>query len=228
LGGVAGCCDGKIDDNGVRRLLSEDQRLSFEVILSVFSSLSLFTSLSFFRCSLTVSKPCSSQRTEADELPDEAWESVKFSETDPVERTEPDRLRFKMVTESTESRVVTGATFEEAVDPVRTVRRRIVLGKPNPRMLCFFLDPIVFGASGLAVRPPTSKLLDESCSFSLVFLRRLFLLLRFLLSLLLFLLFLSIPPFVFFFLVPFSFDVFFFSFTVAGASFSSGGGIFLS
>src|SRR5882757_937596 len=217
-----------MDNNGVRRLLSDDQRLSFEDLLSVFSSLSLFTSLSLFRCSLTVSKPCSSQRTDADELPDEAWESVEVSETglkdDPVERTEPDRLRFKMVTESTESRVVTGATFEEAVDPARTVGRRMVLGKPNPRMLCF-LGPIVFGASGLAVRPPTSKLLDESRTVSA---------LSFFVDFFFFFGFFSpsfssfsssaSPPFVFFFLVPFSFDVFFFSFTVAGASFSSGDG----
>jgi hypothetical protein len=68
---------------------------------------------------------------------------------DSVERTEPDRLRLKILADSTESRLATGAMVEEALDP-RTVGRRIVLGKPKPkpRMLCF-LSPIVFGASGL-------------------------------------------------------------------------------
>ena len=101
LGGVPGCCDGKIDDNGVRRLPSEDRRLSFEDLLSDFSSVCLLASLSFFRCSLTVSKPCSSQRTDAVELLDDARESVDVSETglkdDPLGMTEPDRLQLKML-----------------------------------------------------------------------------------------------------------------------------------
>jgi hypothetical protein len=164
LGGVPGCCDGKIDDNGVRRLPSEDRRLSFEDLLSDFSSICLLVSLSFFRCSLTVSKPCSSQRTDAVELPDEARESVDVSDTglndDSVEKTEPDRLRLKILAESAESRLATGATDEEVLGP-RTVGSRIVLGKPNPRIL-FLFGPMVFGASGLAVSPPTSKLLVES------------------------------------------------------------------
>jgi hypothetical protein len=164
FGGVPGCCDGKIEDNSVRHLPSEDRRLSFEDLLSDFSSICLLASLSFFRCSLTVSKPCSSQRNEAAELPEEARESVEVSDSglkeDSVEMTEPDRLRLKMLAESTERRLATGAMDEEALDP-RTVGRRIVLGKPNPSML-FFLGPMVFGASGLAVSPPTSKLLDES------------------------------------------------------------------
>ena len=84
---------------------------------------------------------------------------------DSEERTEPDRLQLKMLAESTESRLATGATaatvaVEEVLDPW-TVGRHIVLGKPSPRMLCF-LGPMVFGTSGLAVSPPTSKLLDES------------------------------------------------------------------
>ena len=36
---------------------------------------------------------------------------------DPVESTEPDRLQPKVVADSTESRLETGAMFEEAVDP---------------------------------------------------------------------------------------------------------------
>ena len=93
---------------------------------------------------------------------EEALESVEVSERGPKEeRIELDRLRPIIVAGSTESRPVTGAMFEEAVDPVRTVGRRIVLGKPNRRTLCFFLGPRVFVASGLAVGPPTSKLLDD-------------------------------------------------------------------
>ena len=161
---MPGCCDGKIEDNGVRRLLSEDRRLSFEDLLSDFSSICLLTSLSFFRCSLTVFKPCSSQRTDAVELLDEARESVEVSETglkdDSLERTESDRLRLRMLAESAESRLAMGAMDEEALGS-RTAGRRIVLGKPSPRMLCF-LGPMVFGASGLAVSPPNSKLLVES------------------------------------------------------------------
>ena len=70
---------------------------------------------------------------------------------DPLEMTEPDRLRLRMLAESTESRLATGATDEEVLDP-RTVGRRIALGKPNPSILRF-LGPIVFGASGIAVSP---------------------------------------------------------------------------
>ena len=55
-------------------------------------------------------------------------------------------------------------TTDEAVDPLRDEGRRIVKGKPNPRMLdfCFPKDLLsIFDPAGLAVNAPTSKLLPE-------------------------------------------------------------------
>ena len=188
--GVAGGCSvasfsrsdtvpGNIAASVVLFRLSDDFRveslplLDFLDFFSLLSFSLLLLSLSFRRISFTVCNPASSHLTEvAPELPDDSRDLVDIGRREEaVDIVEPDRPRARIpppnkFAESTDKRWLTvlAGAIEDAVDPLRDEGKRIVEGRPSPRMLAFFfprdLDSCLEPA-GLADNAPASKLLPE-------------------------------------------------------------------
>jgi len=162
---------GKTDASGVRLLLSEVLRVSRLFFPFLALSSSFFNARSFLLASFIVCNPASSHLTE--HPPEEPPEDTEMGLTllvllavlveaglAPARMPHPNTAAGSA--DSLSEVCIREPTTDDAVDPLRIDGRRIVEGRPRPRIDFFFLrDSLVAFLSGLAVSAPASKLLPE-------------------------------------------------------------------